>query len=146
MNRSPHRVAFFCTFVSIEACLKGYTVYFTSVPQLLTQIREAQTAKTLSNLRKRFLNYDLVICDEFGYVTFDKDDGEQIFNHLSLRAGKKSTITTTNLPFTRWEEIIKDKTLCSALVDRLCHKAYLVNMTGPSYRVKETKLMLENLR
>ena len=79
-------------------------------------------------------------------MTFDKDDGEQIFNHLSLRAGKKSTITTTNLPFTRWEEIIKDKTLCSALVDRLCHKAYLVNMTGPSYRVKETKLMLENLR
>ena len=132
--------------LGIEACLKGYTVYFTSVPQLLTQIREAQTAKTLSNLRKRFLNYDLVICDEFGYVTFDKDGGEQIFNHLSLRAGKKSTITTTNLPFTRWEEIIKDKALCSALVDRLCHKAYLVNMTGPSYRVKETKLMLENLR
>lgn len=131
--------------LGIQACLAGYTVYFASVPQLLTQIREAQTEKTLSNLRRRFLNYDLVICDEFGYTSFDKEGGEQIFNHLSLRAGKKATITTTNLPFTRWEEIIKDKALCSALVDRLCHKAYLVNMTGPSYRVKETKMMLENL-
>lgn len=131
--------------LGIQACLEGFTVYFASVPQLLTQIREAQTAKTLTQLRRRFLAYDLVICDEFGYVTFDKEGGEQIFNHLSLRAGKKATITTTNLPFTRWEEIIKDKALCSALVDRLCHKAYLVNMTGPSYRVKETRMMLEKL-
>lgn len=131
--------------LGIQACLEGYTVYFASVPQLLTQIREAQSEKTLSSLRRRFLGYDLVICDEFGYTSFDKEGGEQIFNHLSLRAGKKATITTTNLPFTRWEEIIKDKALCSALVDRLCHKAYLVNMTGPSYRVKETKMMLENL-
>ncbi len=131
--------------LGIQACLEGYTVYFSSVPQLLTQIREAQSSKTLTVLRRRFMSYDLVICDEFGYVSMDKDGGEQIFNHLSLRAGKKATITTTNLPFTRWEEIIKDKALCSALVDRLCHKAYLINMTGPSYRVKETKMMLEKL-
>ncbi|MBP5796742.1 MAG: ATP-binding protein, partial [Bacteroidales bacterium] len=48
----------------------------------------------------------------------------------------------TNLPFTRWEEVLKDKVLCSALVDRLCHKSYLVNMTGASYRVKETKKII----
>ncbi|MDE6494183.1 MAG: ATP-binding protein [Bacteroidales bacterium] len=46
---------------------------------------------------------------------------------------------TSNLPFTRWDEILKDKVLCSALVDRLCHKAHLVNMTGKSYRTKETE-------
>ena len=63
--------------------------------------------------------------------------------HLMVMAGKKSTITTTNLPFIRWDEIIKDKALCSALVDRLCHKAYLVNMSGPSYRVLETKKLNE---
>lgn len=127
--------------LGIKACLEGYTVFFTSVPQLLTQIREAQAARTLRRLQERFLKYDLVICDEFGYVSFDKEGGEQIFNHLSLRAGKKATITTTNLPFVRWEEIIKDKALCSALVDRLCHKAFLVNMSGPSYRVRETQKM-----
>jgi len=131
--------------LGIKACMEGYSVYFTTVPQLLTQIREAQSTRTLRRLQHRFLTYDLVICDEFGYVSFDKEGGEQVFNHLSLRAGKKATITTTNLPFTRWEEIIKDKALCSALVDRLCHKAFLVNMTGASYRVKETQKMLNNL-
>lgn len=131
--------------LGIKACLEGYSVYFTTVPQLLMLIREAQTGHVLRRFQERFTRYDLVICDEFGYVSFDKEGGEQIFNLLSLRAGKKSTITTTNLPFTRWEEIIKDKALCSALVDRLCHKAFLVNMTGQSYRVKETKMMLENL-
>lgn len=131
--------------LGMKACLEGYSVFFTTVPQMLTQIREAQSARTLQKLQHRFLMYDLVICDEFGYVSFDKEGGEQIFNHLSLRAGKKATITTTNLPFTRWEEIIKDKALCSALVDRLCHKAFLINMSGASYRVKETQKMLNNL-
>lgn len=129
--------------LGIKACLEGFSVYFASVPHLLTDIREAQTQRELKRLEKRFLHYDLVICDEFGYVSLDKEGGEQLFNHLSLRAGKKATITTTNLPFIRWDEIIKDKALCSALVDRLCHKAYLINMSGPSYRVLETKKMNE---
>ena len=129
--------------LGIKACLEGFSVYFASVPHLLTDIREAQTQRELKRLEKRFLHYDLVICDEFGYVSLDKEGGEQLFNHLSLRAGKKATITTTNLPIIRWDEIIKDKALCSALVDRLCHKAYLINMSGPSYRVLETKKMNE---
>lgn len=129
--------------LGIKAALEGYSVYFASVPHLLTEIREAQSEKSLKRLQERFLRYDLVITDEFGYVSLDKDGGEMLFNHLSLRAGKKATITTTNLPFVRWNEIIQDKALCAALVDRLCHKAYLINMTGPSYRVLETKKMNE---
>ena len=84
------------------------------------------------------------IVKEQGYVGFDKEGAEMLFNHLSLRTGKRATIITTNLPFTRWEEVLKDKVLCSALVDRLCHKSYLVNMTGTSYRIKETKKLIEN--
>ena len=84
---------------------------------------------------------DMVICDEFGYVSCDKEGGELLFNHLSLRAGKKATIITTNLSFDRWGEIVKDKVLVAAMVDRLTHKAHLVNMSGQSYRVKETQNM-----
>lgn len=130
--------------LGMKACLEGYTVYFTTISQLLLQIREAMSARTLRNLQRRFTSYDLVICDEFGYVSFDKDGGEQIFNLLSLRAGKKALVTTTNLPFTRWDEIIKDKALCAALVDRLCYKAFLINMSGPSFRIKETQKMFQN--
>ena len=130
--------------LGIKACLEGYSVFFTSVPRLLTHIREARTEKTLRNLEIKFERYDLVICDELGYVGFDKESAEMLFNHLSLRTGKKSTIITTNLPFTRWEEVLKDKVLCSALVDRLCHKSYLVNMTGTSYRIKKKKKYISN--
>lgn len=94
-------------------------------------------------LETPFEKYDLAICDEFEYVSFDKEGSELLFNHLSLRAGRKSTIITTNLGFERWEEIFNDPVLTAALVDRLTHKAYLINMNGKSYRLKETKRMMK---
>ena len=132
------------TALGIEACTQGMTVMFTSVPRLITQIKEARQERALRSLENRFINYDLVICDEFGYVSCDKEAGELLFNHLSLRAGKKSIIITTNLAFNRWSEIIADKVLVTAMVDRLTHKALLINMTGESFRMKETKKILQN--
>lgn len=131
------------TGLGIEACAQGMSVFFTSVPRLITQIREARMERTLRALENKFIAYDLVICDEFGYVSCDKEAAEMLFNHLSLRAGKKSTIITTNLVFSRWNEIIADKVLVAAMIDRLTHKALLLNMTGQSYRLKETKRMAE---
>jgi len=125
--------------LAIKACLEDYTVLFTTVPRLITQIRESRSAKMLRTLENRFEKYDLIICDEFGYISFDKQASELLFTHLSLRAGRKSTIITTNLSFDRWSEIFGDPVLTAAMVDRLTHKAYLVNMNGDSYRVKETK-------
>lgn len=131
------------TALGIEACTQGMTVMFTSVPRLITQIKEARQERTLRSLENKFSSYDLVICDEFGYVSCDKEAGELLFNHLSLRAGKKSIIITTNLAFNRWNEIIADKVLVAAMVDRLTHKAILINMTGESFRMKETKKLLK---
>lgn len=128
--------------LGLKACLQGYKVLFTTVHKLLTQIRESHSQRSLKTLEARFEKYDLVICDEFGYVSFDKEGSELLFNHLSLRAGRKSTIITTNLGFERWEEIFGDPVLTAALVDRLTHKAYLINMNGESYRLKETKQMM----
>ncbi len=125
--------------LGIKACNEGLRVLFTTVPRMLTQLRESRSDKTLTRLEHRFEKYDLVICDEFGYISYDKEGAELLFNHLSLRAGNKSTIITTNLSFDRWPEIFGDPTLTAAMVDRLTHRAYLVDMTGPSYRVKETR-------
>ena len=125
--------------LGIKACLQDYTVLFTTVPRLITQIQESRSQKMLRTLENRFEKYDLVICDEFGYISFDKAASELLFTHLSLRAGRKSTIITTNLSFDRWSEIFGDPVLTAAMVDRLTHKAYLINMNGQSYRVKETK-------
>jgi DNA replication protein DnaC len=125
--------------LGIKACTEGFRVLCTTVPRMLTQLRESRSGKTLTQLEHRFEKYDLVICDEFGYISYDKEGAELLFNHLSLRAGNKSTIITTNLSFDRWPEIFGDPTLTAAMVDRLTHRAYLVDMTGPSYRVKETR-------
>ena len=130
------------TALGVKACQQGYSVCFTTIPRLLTQIRECRSNRTLRSFEIKFEKYDLVICDEFGYVSCDKEGGELLFNHLSLRAGRKSTIITTNLSFDRWGEIVKDKVLVTAMVDRLTHKARLINMTGESYRLKETKKLL----
>ena len=131
------------TALGIKACQEGYKVLFTSVSRLLTQIRESRSQKTLRTLENRFEKFDLVICDEFGYVSFDKEGAEMLFSHLSLRCGRKSTIITTNLSFERWNEIFGDTVLTAAMVDRLTHRALMVNMSGKSFRVKETKLMIE---
>ena len=131
------------TGLGMKACLNGYKVFFTSVHRLLTQLREYHSQRVLHQMEARFEKYDLVICDEFGYISFDKQGAELLFNLLSLRAGRKSMIITTNLGFDRWEEILGDPVLTAALVDRLTHKAHLVNMNGESYRLRETKEMID---
>lgn len=128
--------------LGIKACLADYKVLFTTLPRLITQIKESRSHKWRRQLENRFEKYDLVICDEFGYISFDKEASELLFTHLSLRAGRKSTIITTNLNFDRWSEIFGDPVLTAAMVDRLTHKAFLINMNGASYRVKETKQWL----
>lgn len=131
------------TALGISACQQGYRVLFTTVPRLLTQLRESRSQRYLRMIENRFEKFDLVVCDEFGYISFDKEGAELLFSHLSLRCGRKSTIITTNLSFDRWKEIFGDPVLTAAMVDRLTHKAHIVNMNGKSFRVKETRQMME---
>lgn len=128
--------------LGIKACEKGYTVWFTTVPLLINHMKECRSERTLRAFETRFKKYDLVIVDEMGYISFDKEGAELLFTHLSLRAGQKSTIITTNLSFERWGEIFQDPVMTAAMIDRLTYQAYLINMNGNSYRMKETKAWL----
>lgn len=131
------------TGLGLKACLEGYKVWFTSVPLLVNRIKECRAEQTLRTFQNRFEKYDLVIADEMGYISFDKEGSELLFTHLSLRAGRKSTIITTNLSFERWGEIFQDPVMTAAMIDRLTHQSYIVNMNGNSYRMKETKEWLQ---
>lgn len=130
--------------LGIKACNAGYKVLFTTVPVLINQLKESRSEKTLRSMERKFEKYDLIIADELGYISFDKEGSELLFTHISLRAERKSTLITTNLSFDRWNEIFKDPVMTAAMIDRLTHKSYLVNMNGNSYRMKETKKWLEN--
>jgi DNA replication protein DnaC len=130
--------------LGIKACLEGYKVLFTTVPLLVNQLKESRSNRVLMSFENKFEKYDLIIADEMGYISFDKEGSELLFTNLSLRAGRKSIIITTNLSFERWDEIFKDPVITAAMIDRLTHKAYIVNMNGNSYRFKETEEWLKS--
>ena len=130
--------------LGIAANMQSKNVLYITVPNLITELKESMTLNQLTNYKKRFITYDLVILDELGYIGFDKEGSELLFNLLSMRNETKSIIITTNLSFNRWEEIFGDPTLTAAMVDRIAHKATVINIKGDSYRIKETKEWLNN--
>lgn len=100
--------------------------------------KKSNSKQKLRTYQKRFEKYDLIIADELGYISFDREAADLLFTVLSLRASQKSTIITSNLTFERWDEIFGDAAITSAIVDRLTYKAYLIDMEGDSYRLRET--------
>jgi len=69
--------------LGIKACMTGYTVLFTTVPTLITQLKESRSDKILRACHTTFETSDLVVCDEFGYISCDKEGAELLFTHLS---------------------------------------------------------------
>lgn len=129
--------------LGIKACLKGYKVFFATVPLFITQLKELRSAKSLRAFQNKLKNYDLIILDELGYISSDKEGAELLFTNLSIRTGLKSTIVTTNLSFDRWDEIFNDPVMAAAMTDRITYKSYMVDMNGDSYRMKQTKKWMQ---
>jgi len=131
------------TALGVKACMENKNVLFVNVPNLIIELKEAMSQNQVHRYKKQFQKYDLVILDELGYISFDKEGSEILFNLLSNRNEQGSIIITTNLIFERWEEIFKDPILTGAVVDRLAYKAHILNLSGESYRIKETEKMLK---
>ena len=81
----------------------------------------------------------LLIVDELGFVPLSKSGAELLFEVLSQRYERGSTLVTSNLPFNEWTEILGTERLTGALLDRLTHHVHILEMNGPSYRLKESK-------
>lgn len=129
----------YATGLGIKACMHGKNVLFTTVPNLIIEIQESMSRSELTYYKRKFEKYNLVILDEMGYITFDKSSSEILFNLLSSRNDKGSIILTTNLTFERWEEVFKDPMLTGAIVDRLAHRAHIMDMSREvSYRLEDT--------
>lgn len=123
--------------LGIEAANSGYTVAFYSIPTLINKLKELKQLKNLLSIQKQFENVDLMILDELGYISFDKEGGELLFTHLSMRTERKSTIITTNLSFDKWKTIFNDPVLTTAIVDRITHDSFVLNMVGETNRSKK---------
>ena len=130
--------------LGMKACMEYKSVLFISVPLLLIEISEATSNNQILNYKRKFEKYDLVILDELGYCSFSKQAGEVLFNLLSSRNEVGSIIITSNLTMDSWTEVFKDTVLTGAIVDRLANKAHMIDMSGESYRIKQTKDWLTN--
>jgi len=126
------------TALGMEACTSGYRTRFVTGCGLANELIEARDEKILSRVIKRYAGYGLLIIDELGYVPFSKEGAELLFQVLAERHEKRPVIITTNMGFGDWTQIFGDPNLTGALLDRITHKAHIINCTWESYRLKET--------
>jgi len=141
MGRSGTGKTHLSTALGMEACRQGIRVRFVSGCGLANELVEARDEKNLGRVLKRYAGYGLLIVDELGYVPFSKEGAELLFQVLAERHEKKSVIITTNLGFGDWTQIFGDATLTAALLDRLTHRAHVINCVWESYRLKDTLKM-----
>ncbi|MCD6393502.1 MAG: IS21-like element helper ATPase IstB [Planctomycetes bacterium] len=126
------------TALGMEACKHGIRTRFVTGCALVNELIEARDEKILGRIIKRYAGYGLLIIDELGYVPFSKEGAELIFQILTERHERKSVIITTNLGFGDWTQIFGDPNLTAALLDRITHKAHIINCSWESYRLKES--------
>jgi len=138
LGRSGTGKTHLATALGMEACRQGVRTRFVTGCGLANELIEARDEKHLARVIKRYAGYGLLIIDELGYVPFSKEGAELLFQALAERHERKSIIITTNLGFGDWTQIFGDPTLTAALLDRVTHKAHVVNCTWESYRLKDT--------
>ena len=114
-----------------EAVKRGYSVRFKRASDLLNEMAEAKSEKHLADYIRTLNRCQCLILDEVGYLNYDLAASSLLFQVISTRYEKASTIYTTNLPFSEWEQFIPDANLASAIVGRIAHRAILLNMNGP---------------
>jgi DNA replication protein DnaC len=112
---------------------------FTSTHNLIEQMLEAKKNLMLQNLFKRIEKYDLLVCDELGYIAQTQDGADLFFQLLSLRSERKSVLITTNLTYSEWDRVFINPLNTAAAVDRIIHKCETFNIKAPSWRSEEAK-------
>ena len=126
------------TALGMEACKQGFRTRFVTGCGLANELIEARDEKILGRVVKRYAGYGLLIIDELGYVPFSKEGAQLIFQVLAERHERKPVMITTNMGFGDWTQIFGDPSMTAALLDRVTHKAHVINCTWESYRLKET--------
>lgn len=123
------------TAIGVEACNQGKSVRFFRTAALVNQLSEAKTSGSLNKYMRQIQKCDLLICDEWGYVPFEKGGAQLLFQVISECYEKRSVIITTNLEFSNWNGVFYDEKMTSAIIDRLIHHSHLLVFGGPSYRL-----------
>ncbi|HEY1249344.1 MAG TPA: IS21-like element helper ATPase IstB [Nitrososphaera sp.] len=123
--------------LALQALGAGKTVLFTTVWDMIAQLQQSRADFSYHKRIQSYLKPDLLILDELGYRSMADATVEDFFEIVSKRYEKSSIIITSNRPIREWERVFIDKTLTTAIVDRLMHHCSVIEITGDSYRYKK---------
>ncbi len=126
------------TALGHAACLQGHSVLFTGAIEIINNLALAQTTGTVKRALAQYVKPQVLCIDELGYLPIDKFGADCLFQIISHRYERGSTLITTNRVYKQWPSIFNnDAVLTSALLDRLLHHAQTVVIEGKSYRSKD---------
>ena len=125
------------TSIGIETASNRKLTYFIHCNDLILQLKRAHLENRLEQKLKFFTKYKLLIIDELGFIPLDDEASKLLFQLISRRYEKVSTIITTNKQLSQWGEVFGDNVLANAILDRLLHHSHVISITGRSYRTKD---------
>jgi len=128
--------------LGVEACRKGVSVRFITAASLVHELLEATDERRLLRLQRQLATYRLLIIDELAYAPLSAVGADLLFDVVSQRYERGSTIITSSLPFEEWINVFGTAQLTGAVLDRLVHYAHILEMRGESYRLKQSKPQL----
>ena len=123
-----------------KACREGYTALYLRLPKLLQELPIAKGDGTYIKLLTRLAKIDVLILDDWGLSKLMAEQRRDLLEILEDRYDNRSTIVTSQLPLDQWHHIIGDPTLADAILDRLVHNAYKINLKGESMRKRTSRL------
>ncbi len=123
-----------------KACREGYGAMYFRLPRLLQDLSIAKGDGRYGKILKALARIHLLIIDDWGIAKFIKEQRHDLLEILEDRHGLRSTLVTSQVPVEHWHDIIGDPTIADAILDRLVHNAYKINLKGESMRKKQTKL------
>jgi DNA replication protein DnaC len=122
--------------LAVCACQQGRRVRFTTLAALANELQEAESRRELARVVGRYARTELVVLDELGYLALPEGAAELVFQVISERNERASLICTTNLPFGEWTKVFPDPRLAKAVVDRLTHRAHIIETGHESWRFR----------
>ncbi len=123
-----------------KACRDGHTARYLRLPRLIEDLAIARADGRYLKLLRNFARTDLILIDDFGLVALNDDARRDLLEILDDRHGRKSTLVTSQLPVETWHDYLGEPTLADAILDRLVHNAYRLNLNGESMRKKRLGL------
>ncbi len=123
--------------LAVAACQAGFSIYFTSVDDLVRQLREAEALGRFAKKLQTYLKPAVLVLDEVGYLPLSRAEANMLFQLVARRYERGSIVLTSNKAFSEWGAITGDEVLATAILDRLLHHCDVLSINGPSYRLKD---------